>query len=99
MKCRFEDNFLCRIALRFVEARGGLGLAEDIGDAVVTNAIPRTEVAVSVVVESTPADATSILRIRSKLVVNSSMADRVLGQTLDLVDRLGWIGVPNKLGV
>jgi hypothetical protein len=63
-----------------VESGGGLGLAKDVGDAVVADAVAGAEVGVGVVVESAPADAARILRIGSELVVDARVADGVLAQ-------------------
>ena len=94
-----EDHFFLGITLRFVEAGGGLGFAENVGDAVIADAVAGAEIGVGVVVEGTPADAAGILRIGSKLVVNARVAQGVFGQALDLVDRLGGIGVAHELRV
>lgn len=63
MKSGLENNFFGRIALGFVETSCRLGFAENVGDAVVADAIAGTEIRVSVVVEGTPANATSVLRV------------------------------------
>src|SRR4249919_2085835 len=88
----FEDNFFGGIALRFVKTGGGLGFAENIGDAVIADAIAGAEVAVSVVVEGAPADAAGVLRIGGELVVDARVAHGVFGGALDLADGLGGIG-------
>jgi len=54
--------------------------AEDIGDAVIADAVAGAEISVRVVVEGAPADATGILRIGSKLVVNARVAQGVFRQ-------------------
>ena len=74
MERRLEHDFLGGIALRFVESRGWLGFAEDVGDAVIADAIAGAEIAVRVVVEGAPADASGVLRIGGKLVVNAGVA-------------------------
>src|SRR5260370_11269594 len=76
MKCGLEDNFLDRIALRPVEPRRRLRFKENIGYAVIADTVARAEVAMSVVVESTPADAPSILLIRSELDMGGRMTQR-----------------------
>ena len=45
-----QDNLFVGIALRTVKARGWLGFAEDVGDAVIADAVARAEVGVGVVV-------------------------------------------------
>ncbi len=99
MERRLEHDFFRGIALRLVEARRWLGLAENVGDAVIADAIAGAEVSVSVVVKGAPADAAGVLRVRSQLVVDAGVAHRVFGEALHLVDGLGGIGVPDKLGV
>ena len=94
-----QHDLFCGIALRFVEAGGGLGLAEDIGDAVVADAVAGAEVGVGVVVEGAPADAAGVLRIGGQLVVDAGVADGVLALALVVVDGLGGIGVADELGV
>jgi len=42
---RFEDDFFRGIALRFVKTGGGFGFAEDVGDAVIADAVAGTEIA------------------------------------------------------
>ena len=49
-----EDDLFGGIALRFVEAGSGLGLAEDVSDAVVADTVAGAEVSVGVVVEGAP---------------------------------------------
>src|SRR5450755_1374851 len=88
MKRRFQHDFLRRVALRFVESCGGLGFSEHIRDAVITNTIARTKVAVRVVVEGAPANTAGILRIGGKLVMDAGVTQRMLGQALHLVDGL-----------
>ena len=99
MESRLEHNFLCWVALRLVETRGWLGFAEDVGHAVIADAIARAEVAVGVVVKGAPADAPGVLRVRSQLIVNAGMAHRMLGEALHLIDSLGGIGVADEFGV
>src|SRR5271170_7616791 len=99
MECRFENDLFLRLALRFVEARSRLGLAEDVADPVVADAIARSEVPVRVVVESAPADAARVLGVRSKLIMHPRMADGVFAQPLKAVDGLGRKGVADELGV
>jgi hypothetical protein len=91
VKRRHEHDFFVGIALRAVEAGGRLGLAEDIGDAVIADAVAGAEVRVGVVVEGAPADAAGVLRIGGQLVVNARMAQRVFAQPLDVVDGLGGV--------
>jgi len=99
VECRFEHNLFCWIALRFVEAGGKLGLAEDVGDAVIADAVAGSEVVVRVVVEGAPSDAARVLRIRRDLVVNARMAQRVLAQPLDVVGGLCRESVADEFGV
>src|SRR6266571_2295113 len=94
-----DDDFFLGIALRFVETGSGLGFAENVGDAVIADAVAGTEIGVSVVIEGAPADAAGVLRIGSKLIVNARVAQRVFGQALDLVDGLGGIRVAHEFGV
>ena len=60
---------------------------------------PLPKSAVRVVVEGAPADAAGILRIGSKLVVNARVTQRVLGQSLDVVDGFGGVSVAYEFGV
>ena len=99
MESRNEDDFLIGVALRTVETCCRLGLAEDVGDAVVADAVAGAEVGVGVVVEGAPADAAGILRIGGQLVVDSRVANGVFAQALDVVDGLGGIGVAVEFGV
>src|SRR5260370_415630 len=99
MKGGLEHDFFFRFALRFVETGGGLGLAEDIGDAVIADAIAGTEVGVGVVVEGAPADSARILRIGRKLVVDARMAESVFALPLVVVGGLGGESVADKFGV
>ncbi len=91
--------FFGGIALRFVEAGGGFGLAEDIGDAVIADAVAGAEVGMRVVVEGAPADAAGVLRIGGELVVNARVAKGVLALALIVVGGLGGEGVADELGV
>src|SRR5215469_14188672 len=50
-----------------------------------------------VVVEGTPSDAAGILWIGCQLVMNTCVTNGVFGKSLDLIDRLRWIGVADKL--
>src|SRR6266536_74065 len=99
VKCRLQHDLFRRVTLRFVESRGRLWLSEYVGDTVITNAVTRTEIAVRVVIEGAPADPASILRIGGQLVMDAGVPQRVLSETLHLVDRLRGIGVPNEFGV
>ena len=94
-----QDDLLIGVALRAVEAGGGLGLAEDVGDAVVADAVAGAEVAVGVVIEGAPADAAGVLRIGGQLIVDAGVADGVFAQPLDVVDGLGGIGVADEFGI
>ena len=85
--------------MRLVEAGGRLGLAEDVRDAVVADAVAGAEVGVRVVVEGAPADAARVLRIGGKLIVDARMAQRVLALPLVVVGGLGGIGVADELRV
>src|SRR5258708_11606346 len=49
-----EDHFFRRIALRLIEAGGGLGFAENVGYAVIADAVTVAEAAVRVVSEGAP---------------------------------------------
>ena len=86
-------------ALRFVKAGGWLWLPENVDDAVVANSVAAAKIGVRVVIESAPTDAARVLRVGGQLIVNTRMAHGVLGQALDLVNRFGGIGVPDKFGV
>src|SRR6185312_1322455 len=99
MECGFEYDLFSRVALRFIEARRGLGFAEHIGNAVVADAISGAEVGVGVVVEGAPADPPGVLRIGCKLIVDSGMAQCMLALPLIIVRRLGGIGMADKFGV
>ena len=99
VECGLEDDLLFGVALRFVEAGGGLGLAEDVGDAVITDAIAAAEVGVRVVVEGAPADASGELWIGGDLVMNASVADGVLALTVGVVGGARGKGVADELGV
>ena len=65
----------------------------------VADAIARTEIPVRVVIEGAPADAASVLRIGSQLIVNASMTHGMLREALDLINRLGRVGVPDKFRI
>ena len=99
MEGRLEDDFFFGIALGLVKAGGGLGFAENVGDAVIADAVAGAEVAVSVVVKGAPADASRVLRIGSELIVDARVAHGVFGEALDLVDGLGGIRVTNEFSV
>src|SRR6266571_7052479 len=96
---RLKNNFFRWITLRFVEARGGLRFTEYIGDAVITDSIAGPEVTVRVVIEGAPANAPGILRVGRELVMDAGMTQRVLGEALDLVNRLGRIRVPDEFSI
>ena len=74
VECGFEDDLFGGIALRLVEAGGRLGLAEDVGDAVVADAVAGAEVGVRVVVEGAPADTAGVLRVGGELIVDAGVA-------------------------
>src|SRR5437764_2798813 len=99
MKSGLENDFFVRIALRLVEAGGGLGLAEDVGDAVVADAVPGAEVRMGVVIECAPADAAGILRTGRELVVYARVAQGVLALALVVIGGLGGKGVAHELSV
>jgi hypothetical protein len=63
MKRWLQHDLLRRITLRFVESGCGLWFAKHIGDAVITDVVAGAEIAVGVVVEGAPADASGILGI------------------------------------
>src|SRR5450631_2823534 len=94
-----ENNFLRRIALRTIEPRSRLGFAEDVRNAVITDAVARSKVGVGVVVERAPPNAAGILRIGSELIVHTRVADCMLCLPLHSVDALGRIGVTDELRV
>src|ERR1700722_889331 len=73
----FENNLLCGVALRLIEAPGRFKLSEDVRYAVVADAIPCPEVRVCVVIKRTPSDAARELRVRCELVVDASVPPRV----------------------
>ena len=97
MKGGHQDDLLVGIALRTIETCGGLGLAEDVGDAVIADAVAGAKVAVGVVVEGAPANAPSILRIGGQLVVRARVAQGVFAQPLDVIDGLGGKGVARRI--
>src|SRR5580704_7133289 len=99
MECWLENDLVLRIALRFVETRSRLGLAENVADPVVADAIAGAKVRMRVVVEGAPADAARILRVRRKLIVHARVANRVLAQPLQAVDGLGRIRMSDELRV
>src|ERR1035441_2552739 len=86
---RLQHNVFFRVALRFIETRSGLGLAENVGHGVVTNPVAGTEVEMCVVVEGAPANTTGVLYIRSQLVVDAGMTQCVLCQPFLVVYSLG----------
>jgi hypothetical protein len=96
---RLQHYFVRRVALRFVESRGRLGLAKNIGHSVVADSFAAAEIPMRVVVEGAPADTARVLRIGGKLVVNARMPHGVLGQSFDLIDRLCRISVPHEFRV
>src|ERR1700760_3613003 len=53
-----ENNLFFGVTLRLVESRRWLWLAEDIANAVIADAVARTEIIMRVVIECAPADAT-----------------------------------------
>src|ERR1700740_1781720 len=99
MERRFENNLLRRIALRFVESRSRLGLAEDIGNTVIADAVARAEVRVRVVIERAPADATGILRVGCQLIVNPRMTQSVLAMPFIVIGCLCREGMTYELRV
>ena len=99
MEGGLQHNFILRLALRLVEPGSRLRLAEHIGDAVVANAVARSEVAMRVVIECAPANAAGVLRIGGELVVNARVPQRVLSQALHLVNCFGRVGMPNEFRV
>src|ERR1035438_8286176 len=74
VKGRLKHDLLRGIALGLVKSSGWLWLAEDISDTVIADSVAGAEVGMRVVIKSAPTDPARILRIRSKLVVNSRMA-------------------------
>ena len=99
MKRRFENNLLRGVALRFVKTGRSLRLAKDICYSVIADVVACAEVRVRVVIESAPANTASVLRIRSELIVDACVTQRVLTLTLIVVDRLARIRVAYKLRV
>jgi hypothetical protein len=85
VECRFQHDFLRRIALRLVKARRRLGLAKHIGHAVVTNPFAGTKIRVRVVVKRAPADAARILRIGGKLVIVKKYSGKGVDQKFTLL--------------
>src|SRR5208337_1132407 len=75
------------------------GLAKNIRDAVVADAVAAAEIAVRVVVESAPGDAAGILRIGGELIVDTRVANSMLRQALLVVDGFSRIGVADELGI
>src|SRR5688572_32038809 len=99
VKSGFEDDLLFRVALRFVKPRGRLRNTEDIADAVIANAIARTEIRMRVVVESAPAKAAGVSLIRGQLIMDPSVTHRMFRDPLDVIIPFRWIHVPDELGV
>jgi len=66
---------------------------------VVADVVAGTEVRVRVVIESAPANTAGVLRIRSELIVDACVAQRVLTLALIVVDRLARIRVAYKFRV
>ena len=60
-----ENNFIRRLALGLIKTRSSFGLAENVGDAVIADAVAAAKIGVRVVVEGAPADAAGILRIEA----------------------------------
>src|SRR5882757_3671584 len=98
-ECGLEHDLFRRIALRLVEERRRLWLAEDIRHTVVADAIAGTEVRVRVVVEGAPADAAGVLRIGCQRVVHARVPDGVLTQSFHAVEGFAWIRMPDELGI
>jgi len=94
-----ENHFFRRIALRTIESRRRFGFAEDVGYAVIADAVSRSKVGMGVVVECAPADSSGVLRIGGELIVNTRVADGVFRLALYRVDALGGISVADKLRV
>src|SRR5258707_461763 len=99
MEGRFEHNLFSGIALRLVESRGWFRFAEDVGHAVIADTIARTEVAMGVVIESTPANSPGILWVRCQLIMDAGVAYRVFGKAFHVVNGFGGIGVPHELTI
>src|SRR3954452_22155793 len=99
MESRLKHDLLGRIALGLVESRRRFGFTEHICHSVVANAIARTEIAVSVVIEGAPANPSRILRVGRKLIGNARMAHCVLGEALNLIDRLRGICMSHEFSV
>ena len=88
MERGFENNLSRGIALRHVKASSGLVLAKDIGDTVIADAVPCTEVRVCVVIEGAPTDAAGVLRVGGELIVNPRVAQGMLALAFVVVGRL-----------
>src|SRR5207247_10374693 len=58
-----EDHFFLGITLRFVEAGGGLGFAENVGGAVIADAVAGAEIGVGGVVGGKPYGAAGMRRM------------------------------------
>src|SRR5205807_1979237 len=98
-ECWFQNDLLCRIALRLIEMSGRLGQSEDIAHSVITNTVARAELLVSVVVEGAPAESARILSIGCKLIVHARVPPNVLGKMLTAVIHLGRIRMPNEFRI
>src|SRR5439155_11130090 len=94
-----QHDFLVRITLRLVEASRGFRLTKDVGYAVIADAVSGPEISVRVLIKGAPANTAGILRIRRQLIVNARMAQRVFGETLNVVDGLCWVGMAYKLHI
>src|ERR1700733_14968388 len=89
VKRRLQDDLLCRITLRFVKTRCRLGLAKDVRDPVVADAVARTKIRMRVVIERAPSDPARILWVRCQLIMDSGMPQGVFPLPLIIVSRLG----------
>jgi hypothetical protein len=98
-KPEFQNNLFFRIALRFVETGRRFGYAEDIAHAGVADSVARAEIAVGIVVESTPGDASALAVVGSELIVNARMPKNVFRHALYLVEALGGEHVPVELSI
>src|SRR5258707_1203294 len=99
VKRGLENNLLRWIALRLVESCRGLGLAKDVGNTVIADAVARAEVGMRVVVERAPADPARILRIGCQLIVDPRMTQGVLALPFVVIGCLRREGMAHEFRV
>ena len=99
VECGFEHNLLGRVTLRFVKSGRRFWNPEDVRYAVIADAVARTKVSVSVVVERAPSETTGVFVARRQLVVDAGVPMGVFANSLDVVGSFGRVHVARKLGV